>query len=34
MTTLIVDDLNIPPSVIASAIVNRVPLNEDKKLPH
>ena len=30
MTTLIVDDLDIPPSTIASAIVNRVPLNEDK----
>ena len=31
MATLIVDDLDIPPSTIASAIVNRVPLNEDKK---
>nr|DAT84055.1 MAG TPA: hypothetical protein [Bacteriophage sp.] len=30
MATLIVDDLDIPPSTIASTIVNRVPLNEDK----
>lgn len=30
MKTLIVDDLDIPPSTIANAIVNRVPLNEDK----